>query len=124
VSDYVLIVDDDPDDIGLVADVLDAMRLEGRTAQNGQEALDIVKETLPCAIVLDLMMPVMDGYEMLNQLSGIAGGSAIPIIVLSAAADEHDPSFRRLPGVVAVFEKGDFSFDKLRAALEQALSGS
>jgi CheY-like chemotaxis protein len=70
------------------------------------------------------MMPVMDGYEMLEQLQGIAGGSAIPIILLSALADEHDPSFRRLPGVVAVLAKGDFSFDKLRAALEQALSGS
>lgn len=120
-SDYVLIVDDDPDDIGLVTDVLDALGLEGRAAQNGREALDIIHRALPRAIVLDLMMPVMDGYEMLDMLSSIRGGSAIPIIVLSAAVDEHDPSFRRLPGVVAVLEKGDFSFDKLRAALEQAL---
>ncbi len=120
--DYVLIVEDDPDDAGLVRDVLDVLKIESRTVFNGQKALELIAESPPRAIVLDLMLPVMDGYAMLTALREMAGGDTIPIILVTALDDGHDPALRRLPGVIAVLSKGEFSFDRLRAALDRALA--
>lgn len=120
-ADYVLIVDDDPDAIRLVMDVLDAMDLEGRSAPDGHRAMKLVAEAAPRAIVLDLMMPVMDGYGMIEELQKSAGTRAIPIVLISALADHNDVTLRKLPAVVAVLSKGDFSFNTLREALQKAL---
>lgn len=124
-GNYVLIVDDDPDDVGLVMDVLGTFDVEGREASNGEVALEIITQELPRAIVLDLMMPVMDGYNFIEKLQGITGAKDIPIIVLSALADHHTHiSLKRLPGVVAVVSKGDFSMQKLQSVVTLALEKS
>jgi CheY-like chemotaxis protein len=122
VGDYVLIVDDDPDVIRLVMDVVENFDMEGKEALNGQRALELVTEEPPCAIVLDMMMPVMDGFDLIAQLQRISSGRIIPIIVLSALADVHnDSALRRLPGVIGVLSKGDFSMHKLKSMLALAL---
>lgn len=120
-ADYVLVVDDDPDVVGLVMDVLDALGLEGRSAKDGQAALLEVYEEQPRAIVLDLMMPVLDGYGLIDKLQQTVQGREIPIILLSALADNNDAQFRKLPGVIGVLSKGDFSMQKLQALLSLAL---
>lgn len=120
-ADYVLVVDDDPDVIGLVMDVLEALDMEGRSAKDGQAALLEVYEEAPRAIVLDLMMPVMDGYHLIEKLQQTAAGREIPIILLSALADDNDIQFRKLPGVVGVLSKGDFSMGKMQALLARAI---
>lgn len=122
-ADYVLVVDDDPDVLGLVMDVLEALDLEGRSAKDGQAALMEVYEEQPRAIVLDLMMPTMDGYHLIEKLQQTASGREIPIILLSALADNNDIQFRKLPGVVGVLSKGDFSMAKLQTLLTKALEG-
>jgi CheY-like chemotaxis protein len=121
-TDYVLIVDDDPDVIRLVMDVVEAFDMEGKEALNGERALELVNEEPPCAIVLDMMMPIMDGFDLIAQLQRISSGRTIPIIVLSALADVHnDIALRRLPGVIGVLSKGDFSMQKLQSMLALAL---
>jgi CheY-like chemotaxis protein len=120
-SGYVLVVDDDPDVRRLVSDVLDVMGVERREAANGQQALDLVQENTPTLIILDLMMPVMDGFTMIARLHGNPVSRKIPVILLSAIAD-NEPHMRRLPGVVGVLRKGSFSLRDLSAMVTQILN--
>jgi len=63
-----LVVDDDPDILDLLKEVLEAYHFSVELASNGQEALDRVKAARPDGIFLDLRMPVMDGYTALDIL--------------------------------------------------------
>jgi len=112
---YVLIVDDDPLVTRLVTDILTLLGVEARTAANGRDALAAIKSQLPRAIILDLMMPIMDGFSTLSQLRREADGKDTPVIVLSALADHAD--MERLPSVAGVVVKGQFSLADLRDAL-------
>jgi CheY-like chemotaxis protein len=80
----VLVVDDDPDILEAICDVLEVEGYRVARARNGQEALDRVGEERPRAILLDLMMPVMDGIAFAEALRERAGGERIPIVVISA----------------------------------------
>ena len=62
----VLVVEDNPDTVRLYADLLAEDGLDVRTAANGREGLDRLAESVPSVIVLDLMMPVMDGFTFLE----------------------------------------------------------
>jgi CheY-like chemotaxis protein len=110
---YVLVVDDHPDVRKLVCDVLDVMGIEAREAKDGQEALEKVREARPDLIVLDLMMPVMDGFTTLTRLRAETDGDLIPVILLSAIAEEGN-SMMKLPGVKGVLRKGGFTVSELR----------
>jgi CheY-like chemotaxis protein len=84
---YVLVVDDDPAIRGLVAD---ALRDEGYLvdlAAHGREALDALRARRPATIVLDLMMPVMDGFSFMEACHHEQLCDNVPIVVISAAAD-------------------------------------
>jgi len=78
-----MVVDDDPDILEALSEILEVEGFDIRRARNGQEALDRLGPTPPQLILLDLMMPVMDGWEFAQRLHERADGS-IPIIVLSA----------------------------------------
>lgn len=119
VSDYILVVDDDPDVRRLISDVLRLFGLRGQHAVNGAEALALVRQNPPRAIVLDVMMPVLDGLSLLALLQRSRAGHHIPIILLSGVGDEAQ-YLKQLPGVAAVMCKGDFSLDAFRATLRQA----
>ncbi len=80
----VLVVDDDPDILEAICDVLEVEGYRVARARNGQEALGRVGEERPRAILLDLMMPVMDGIAFAEALRERAGGERIPIVVISA----------------------------------------
>jgi two-component system, chemotaxis family, chemotaxis protein CheY len=80
----VLVVDDDPDILEALAEILEAEGFQIRRAKNGKEALDRLSPTPPDLILLDLMMPVMDGWEFSQKLREREGVAKIPIIVLSA----------------------------------------
>ncbi|HEV7663198.1 MAG TPA: response regulator [Chloroflexota bacterium] len=84
---YVLVVDDDPAIRGLVAD---ALRLEGYIvdiAAHGREALDAVRARRPATVILDLMMPVMDGFSFMEACHKEHLCRDVPIVVISAAQD-------------------------------------
>ena len=84
----VLIVDDDPDIRELLFTALEDDGFEVVPAGNGQEALAIIRTFRPDVIVLDLMMPVMDGWQFANELRARdEGDEDIPIVLLSAARD-------------------------------------
>jgi two-component system, chemotaxis family, chemotaxis protein CheY len=81
----VLVVDDDPDILEALSEILEAEGFEIRRARNGKEALDKLEPDAPQLILLDLMMPVMDGWEFAQRMRQRPPEIArIPIIVLSA----------------------------------------
>ena len=89
----VLVVDDDADTRDRLRTVLERNGWTVREAGNGIEALDRVSEARPRLILLDLTMPVMDGFSFLERLRERPGCSNVPVVVLSArdmSSDERD----------------------------------
>ncbi len=86
----ILVCDDDDMLVELLRYRLTARGYDVLTAHNGGEGLEIARSERPDAIVLDAMMPVMDGYQVLRQLRADAELVAIPVIMLTARRQEQD----------------------------------
>ena len=86
----ILIVDDTPDNVRLLSTILTAEGYQVRKALNGQRAIATVQEFPPNLILLDVMMPEMNGYEVCAQLKASPKTSSIPVIFLSALDDVLD----------------------------------
>jgi two-component system, chemotaxis family, chemotaxis protein CheY len=83
----ILVVEDDEAIRGLVSDVLRDDGYNVREARNGAEALESVRDRRPDLIVLDLMMPVMDGWTFVEECHGQPCCDDVPIVVTSASTD-------------------------------------
>ena len=81
----ILVVEDDAPIADLISDELRARGFQAVVASNGAEALDKVAQQRPDAIVLDLMMPKLNGWDFVEQYRDHTGGQTIPIAVVSAA---------------------------------------
>lgn len=100
----VLVVEDDLDFRELERLVLQSNGYTVLTAGNGMEALALLEHQHPCAIVLDLMMPVMDGLTFLDRRGDVGDGRSVPVICVSAAG--HDLTAEALRrGAVTCFAK-------------------
>src|SRR5512139_331519 len=84
---HILIVDDEPFNVDYLEQELEEADHETSVAVNGQEALDQVQRHAPDLILLDIMMPVMDGFEVLSRLKANPATRDIPVIVISAQND-------------------------------------
>jgi len=82
----ILIVDDNPSNIDILLELL--QDFDVRAALDGRSALDAISEELPDLILLDVVMPGIDGYEVCRQLKSHTRTKNIPVIFLSASADE------------------------------------
>ena len=80
----ILVVDDEPSMRDLVLEVLEAEGYAVAAAHNGQQALDFLQRVCPDAVVLDLMMPVLDGWAFMERYREVAGAE-IPVLGVSAA---------------------------------------
>lgn len=90
--DYkVLIVDDEPDVVALIERTLASGGFDSIKAYDGIAALDLVVTEKPDLVLLDLMMPMMSGYEVCQQIKSNPQTSAIPVVCLSSA---HTPDAR------------------------------
>lgn len=86
----VLVVDDIATNITLIKALLKGKNYEVLVAQSGTQALEIAQHKHPDLILLDIMMPVMDGYEVLARLRSDENTKDIKIVILSALANERD----------------------------------
>ena len=86
----ILIVEDDPDIAQLVARYLDKAGFSTERAASGREALQTITERPPDLVVLDLMLPHMDGLEVCRLLRAHDATSGIPVIMLTARAEESE----------------------------------
>lgn len=80
----VLIVDDDPDVRRMIQLLLETSGYQTMSASNGAEALERIHECRPCVVLLDMMMPVMDGFEFRRQQLSDPEISDVPVICLTA----------------------------------------
>jgi len=83
----VLLVDDDPDFVEAVKVIVQSGGYDVRVACDGKEGLEAVAAERPDIIILDVMMPVMDGHKTCAALKGNKETADIPIILLTAVAD-------------------------------------
>ena len=112
----ILIVDDDPAARARVRTVLQREGWSISEASNGREALDMVAHAPPQLILLDLTMPVMDGFAFLHELRERPGGKDIPVVVLTAR-DLNANDRQRLDGAERVLSKGQLNLRALAGEL-------
>ena len=83
----ILLIDDEEELVSSLSEVLEENGYKVIIATNGMEAIKKAKEERPDLILLDIMMPKMDGYEVLRQLKTSAEAWAIPVIMVTARSD-------------------------------------
>jgi len=83
----ILVVDDDPSILSTLAEFLQMEGYVVETAVNGAEALDCIDRTAPSIILLDMRMPVLDGWGFVRALR--ERGQSMPLVVMTAARDAH-----------------------------------
>ena len=110
----VLAVDDIPLNLLLVQKMLSKFNFKMRTASGGQQALDAVAQEKPDLILLDLMMPGIDGFEVLRRLREDPATADIQIVILSALNSNED--------VVKGFNAGANDFIMKPIIMEKLLS--
>ena len=86
----ILVVDDEPEALKLFGYSLHRQGYEVLVAQNGMEALEIIQEHKPDLVVLDVMMPDMDGYEVCRRIRNDPEAKHLPIVMLTAKSEEVD----------------------------------
>jgi PAS domain S-box-containing protein len=99
----VMLVEDDTATQEVISKALGTMGIEALIANNGQEALDLLNEQWPDLILLDLMMPIMDGFEFLENFKKLDNAKKIPVIVVTArdlTAKEREGLANRVSGIV------------------------
>jgi CheY-like chemotaxis protein len=117
----VLVVDDEETVRSLVLQTLAGNGLQLREAASGHEALAKVAARRPDAIVLDLIMPGLDGIEVLERLQEDTGTRDIPVVILTAKRLTASERKVLKQHAVALLEKSDYSGEELRALVERAL---
>lgn len=84
----ILVVDDEPDMVEMLKLILESASYEVLTAYNGQEGIEKARAARPDAIILDLMMPLKDGFQACKELKGDPATAAIPVLVLTAISEK------------------------------------
>jgi CheY-like chemotaxis protein len=118
----VLVVDDDPKAMELIA--VGILGLAGTVlrAYGGAEAIDAARRELPDLIVLDLMMPDVNGFDVVAALDEQPDRARIPILVVTEQITAEDRA--KLNGsVTTIMEKGEFDRDRFVAEVRRATSG-
>ncbi len=92
-AETVLIVDDNIDVVAIIQTILEASGYEALVAYNGVEALTQLSMHKPDLVMLDIMMPEMSGLEVLERMREIPNLAQVPVILLTAKADDEDLLF-------------------------------
>ncbi|RKH12297.1 MULTISPECIES: response regulator [Corallococcus] len=111
----ILVVDDDASHRTLICDALQEMGYATTEAANGREALDLLEEDIPGAVLLDLRMPVMSGWGLLDALKKMPRARNLPIIIISGYGFEWEAE---LVGAAGYISK-PVDLDKVRTTVQQ-----
>ena len=119
---FIMIVDDDDDIRSTLGELLEHMEFDVAAASDGLDALKMLRKgARPDVIFLDLMMPVMDGYEFLVELRSRAALAAIPIVIITAAGNARGEAAKL--GAAGHLQK-PFKLDELLATIERIRDGA
>lgn len=119
----IVYIEDEPEMIDLVRLILTRKHYEVIGAGGGREGLEAVRQFLPDAILLDLMMPDMDGWEVYQQLKAQDATRTIPVIVVTAKAQSIDKVLGLHIAKVDDYISKPFSPKDLVDSLEKVLQG-
>jgi DNA-binding response OmpR family regulator len=119
----VVYIEDEPEMVDLVRLILRRKQYEVFGAGGGREGLDTVRKILPDVILLDLMMPDMDGWEVYQQLKADEATRAIPVIVVTAKAQSIDKVLGLHIAKVDDYISKPFSPKELVDSLQKVLEG-
>lgn len=122
ISPKVLIVDDDPDIRRLHARVAEQAGCRTIEARDGAEALAILQADPPDLVLLDLAMPRMDGFEVLEAMRSQIATRDIPVVVVTGQMLSDDDVSRLNRGVAMLLSKGVFTPEEMIGRIEAALS--
>jgi CheY-like chemotaxis protein len=89
-SRKILVVDDNLDSIMILRSILETNAFTVAVAQSGREALAVLTHDLPDVILLDVMMPEMSGFEVLEKIKATHATSKIPVILVTAKMQDED----------------------------------
>ena len=90
---YIIVTDDDPDIIEAISTVLESRPYNVATARNGEQCLEMIRKRNPDLLLLDLLMPKMDGFAVIRELQSDPATAKIPVLVLTTVVE--DASRRR-----------------------------
>jgi two-component system, response regulator, stage 0 sporulation protein F len=111
----ILVVDDDASHRTLICDLLEEMGYHCVQAGNGREALDFLENEIPMAVLLDLRMPVMSGWGLLDALKKMPRARNLPIIIISAYGFEWEAELVGASGYVSK----PVDLDKVKTTVQQ-----
>ena len=86
----VVVADDDPDIVDILKFNLETAGYEVLAASDGEAARDLIMQAMPDLVVLDIMMPKMDGLEVLTVIKGNSQTRSIPVVMLTAKTSDND----------------------------------
>lgn len=120
-EDSILIVEDDPNARDIMSRIISEAGWKVIEASNGKEALRKIKSGLPGLILLDLMMPEMDGFEFMDKFRSYSFGADVPVIIITAK-DLTNSDRELLSGRVSqILLKGSYSLEDLLAEVKRYL---
>jgi len=118
----ILIIDDEPGILNVHRRLVEQLGCKAITAGNGIEGLQVIEKTKPDLILLDLMMPEMDGFAFMSALKKRETMRNIPIIVLTARVLSEEDLERLNNGVTTILSKGIFSSGEILNRIEAVLT--
>jgi CheY-like chemotaxis protein len=124
---YLLVVDDSPSVRRVVSGMLKAHGWETQTARDGVEALDVIARERPAAVLLDIEMPRMDGYELMATLRSDQQYRHLPLIVLtSRAAAKHQQRATQLGANAYIVKpyQDEFLLSTIADLVRRSVSGA
>lgn len=117
----ILIVEDEANIVKLISMRLERLGHTISTAASGSVALDMARELIPDLILLDVMLPELNGFQVLQQLKADPATEPIPVLMLTARGHEHDIAAGLESGAEDYIIK-PFSFPELLARVSTALA--
>ncbi len=117
----VLVIDDDPVILELMEAVLRPEGFEVLKAKDGRHGLQIVRERSPDLVVLDLLMPEMNGFEVVDEMHGSPDTASIPIVVLTNKSLSREEKDRLNGRIIAIRQKGEFHREDFVAQVRSLL---
>jgi CheY-like chemotaxis protein len=118
----VLVIDDDSKMCELVSSVLDPFGFEVLRAYDGKEGLQMVLTERPDLIILDLIMPEMNGFEVLERIREEPSLRNIPVFIITGKELDQSEKKRLTGQITSLIEKGDFSKEKLVAEVSRLIN--
>ena len=125
VGKHILVVEDNESAVIQIQDLMDELGCKVSIAQNAKQAISIIGENIPDAMILDLMMPEVDGFELLEILRNEDRTAHIPVMILSAKhLTKDDLRFLKRNNIHQLIQKGDIKRHELQQAIINMLNSN